>query len=141
MTAISGVWLPIITPFVDGAVDLAGYERLLRHYLSTGITGVFPVGTTGESPTLDEGETEAIIERTLDVVGERMPVFVGVGGTRRPGSSRRSGGSSATGFPGSSRVAPTTTGPARTASTRTSARSPRRPTARFSSTTSRTGRA
>ena len=45
MSAISGVWLPIITPFVDGVVDFAGYERLLRHYLSTGITGVFPVGT------------------------------------------------------------------------------------------------
>ena len=80
MTAISGVWLPIITPFVDGAVDLAGYERLLRHYLATGIRGVFPVGTTGESPTLDEDETEAIVERTLEVVAGRVPVFVGVGG-------------------------------------------------------------
>ena len=28
MTEISGIWLPIITPFVDGAVDLAGYERM-----------------------------------------------------------------------------------------------------------------
>ena len=80
MTAISGVWLPIITPFVDGAVDLAGYERLLRHYLDTGITGIFPVGTTGESPTLDDDETERIVERTLKVVGGRLPVFVGVGG-------------------------------------------------------------
>jgi len=80
MSAISGVWLPIITPFVDGAVDLAGYERLLRHYLGTGITGVFPVGTTGESPTLDEDETEAVVERTLEVVAGRLPVFVGVGG-------------------------------------------------------------
>ena len=80
MTAISGVWLPIITPFVDGAVDLAGYERLLRHYLDTGITGIFPVGTTGESPTLDDDETERLVERTLEVVGGRLPVFVGVGG-------------------------------------------------------------
>ena len=80
MTAISGVWLPIITPFVDGAVDLAGYERLLRHYLDTGITGIFPVGTTGESPTLDDDETEALVERTLEVVDGRLPVFVGVGG-------------------------------------------------------------
>ena len=80
MKAISGVWLPIITPFVDGAVDLDGYERLLRHYLDTGITGIFPVGTTGESPTLDDDETEALVERTLEVVGGRLPVFVGVGG-------------------------------------------------------------
>ena len=80
MSAISGVWLPIITPFVDGVVDLAGYERLLGHYLSTGIAGIFPVGTTGESPTLDDDETERIVERTLEVVRDRLPVFVGVGG-------------------------------------------------------------
>jgi len=29
----SGVWLPIITPFVNGEVDYTGYERLLEHYL------------------------------------------------------------------------------------------------------------
>ena len=80
MTAISGVWLPIITPFVDGRVDLDGYARLLRHYLNTGIAGVFPLGTTGESPTLDDDEMEAVVERTLEVVGGRRPVFVGVGG-------------------------------------------------------------
>jgi 4-hydroxy-tetrahydrodipicolinate synthase len=79
MTAISGVWLPIITPFVDGAVDLDGYERLLRHYLGSGITGVFPLGTTGESPTLDDDEQERLVERTLEVVDGRLPVFVGVG--------------------------------------------------------------
>jgi len=119
MSAISGVWLPIITPFVDGVVDLAGYERLLGHYLSTGIAGIFPVGTTGESPTLDDDETERIVERTLEVVRDRLPVFVGVGGNA------------------TAKVV-TTTGRARTASTRTSARSPRPPTARSSSTTSRT---
>jgi 4-hydroxy-tetrahydrodipicolinate synthase len=77
---ISGVWLPIVTPFVDGAVDFAGYERLLEHYLGKGVSGVFPLGTTGESPTLDEDEMEAIVERTVSLVAGRVPVFVGVGG-------------------------------------------------------------
>jgi len=77
---ISGVWLPIITPFVDGAVDFAGYERLLEHYLGRGVSGVFPLGTTGESPTLDDDEMEALVERTVGVVAGRVPVFVGVGG-------------------------------------------------------------
>src|SRR6185436_2684526 len=54
--------------------------RLLAHYLAAGVTGVFPLGTTGESPTLDEDEMEAIIERTLYVTAGRVPVFVGVGG-------------------------------------------------------------
>jgi 4-hydroxy-tetrahydrodipicolinate synthase len=78
--ALSGIWLPVITPFLDGRVDLASYERLLEHYLATGVTGIFPLGTTGESPTLDEDEMEAIVERTLHVTAGRVPVFVGVGG-------------------------------------------------------------
>ena len=80
MTEISGIWLPVITPFVDGAVDLAGYERLLEHYLGRGVTGIFPLGTTGESPTLDEDEMEALVECTVRVVAGCVPVFVGIGG-------------------------------------------------------------
>ena len=77
---IQGVWLPIVTPFTDGQVDLASYERMLAHYLDQGVTGVFPIGTTGESPTLDDDEIEALVDRTVTVVGGRVPVFVGIGG-------------------------------------------------------------
>ena len=80
MTEISGVWLPAITPFVDGAVDLASYEKLLEHYLAKGISGVFPLGTTGESPTIDDDEAEAIVDRTVAIVAGRVPIFVGIGG-------------------------------------------------------------
>jgi 4-hydroxy-tetrahydrodipicolinate synthase len=76
----SGVWLPIITPFKDGLVDHAGYERLLDHYVRAGVTGVIPLGTTGESPTIDEAETEALVERTVATVAGRVPILVGVGG-------------------------------------------------------------
>src|SRR5262249_1247683 len=78
--SISGIWLPLVTPFVDGRVDLASYERLLEHYLEAGVSGFFPLGTTGESPTLAEDEMDAIGERTLAVVAGRAPVFVGNGG-------------------------------------------------------------
>jgi 4-hydroxy-tetrahydrodipicolinate synthase len=77
---ISGIWLPIITPFVDGEVDLVSYEKLLTHYLDRGVSGVFPLGTTGESPTIDDDEMEAIVECTVSVVANRVPVFVGIGG-------------------------------------------------------------
>jgi 4-hydroxy-tetrahydrodipicolinate synthase len=77
---ISGIWLPAITPFVDGAVDFVGYERLLDHYLDRGVHGIFPLGTTGEGPTVDDDETEAIVDRTVSVVAGRVPVFVGIGG-------------------------------------------------------------
>lgn len=73
------LWLPLITPFKDGAVDLASYERLVGHYASLGVDALFPLGTTGESPALDDAETEALIERTLAAAGT-VPVYVGVGG-------------------------------------------------------------
>ena len=56
------------------------YERMLEHYLDKGVTGIFPLGTTGESPTIDDDETEAIVDRTVSVVAGRVPVFVGIGG-------------------------------------------------------------
>lgn len=77
---ISGVWLPIVTPFVDGEVDLEGYERLLGFYLTQGISGLIPLGTTGESATIESYEAEAIIDLTLEVVDGRIPVYVGIGG-------------------------------------------------------------
>ena len=73
------LWLPLITPFKDGAVDFASYERLVTHYRGFGVDAFFPLGTTGESPTLDDAESEALIERTLAVAGD-VPVYVGVGG-------------------------------------------------------------
>lgn len=80
MTEISGLWLPIITPFADGAVDFESYETLLEHYLGKGVSGIFPLGTTGEAPTIDDDELEAIIDLTLKVVEGRVPVFIGMGG-------------------------------------------------------------
>jgi len=79
MTEISGIWLPAVTPFIDGEVDFASYEKLLEHYLAKGVTGIFPLGTTGESPTIDDDEMEAIVDRTVRVVAGRVPIFVGVG--------------------------------------------------------------
>jgi len=80
MTEISGIWLPVITPFVDGEMDLGGYERLVEHYLACGVAGIFPLRTTGESPAQDEDEMEALVERTVRAVAGRVPNFVGVGG-------------------------------------------------------------
>jgi 4-hydroxy-tetrahydrodipicolinate synthase len=79
MTTLSGVWLPIVTPFHEAGVDFASYDKLIEHYIAAGISGIFPLGTTGESPTLDDNESEALVERTLTVVAGRVPVFVGIG--------------------------------------------------------------
>ena len=79
-TKISGLWLPLVTPFKDGAVDFASYERLIEHYIAHGVDGLFPLGTTGEAPTLDDDEIDELVERTVSKVDGRVPVFVGVGG-------------------------------------------------------------
>jgi 4-hydroxy-tetrahydrodipicolinate synthase len=77
---ISGVWIPLVTPFKDGQVDLESYRRLIEHYLTRGVSGLFPFGTTGEAPTLDEEEADIIVAATVETVAGRVPVFVGVGG-------------------------------------------------------------
>ena len=76
----SGVWIPIVTPFVDGEIDYPGYERLVDHYVRAGVAGIIPLGTTGESPTVDETEAETLIERTVAAVDRRVPIVVGVSG-------------------------------------------------------------
>jgi 4-hydroxy-tetrahydrodipicolinate synthase len=77
---LTGVWIPLITPFMDGHLDLASYRRLIEHYVACGVAGLFPLGTTGEAPTLDEDEVDEIVATTVEIAMGRLPVFVGIGG-------------------------------------------------------------
>ncbi len=77
---ITGVWLPIITPFKENKIDYHSYKRLIDHYSDKGISGFIPLGTTGESPTLSDFEFEDMIEKTMDYNNRRLPVYIGVGG-------------------------------------------------------------
>ena len=77
---LSGVWVPLVTPFKDGSVDFVSYRHLIRHYIDCGVAGLFPLGTTGEAPTLDEAEMDASVAVTVEMVAGRVPVFVGIGG-------------------------------------------------------------
>jgi 4-hydroxy-tetrahydrodipicolinate synthase len=77
---LTGVWIPLITPFRDGHVDLASYRRLIEHYIACGVAGLFPLGTTGEAPTLDDDEVDEIVATTVEIAAGRLPVFVGIGG-------------------------------------------------------------
>lgn len=77
---MKGVWLPIVTPFVNDEFDLVSYKNLINHYIGKGITGIIPLGTTGESPTIEDVEAIKIIEATIEIVDKRVPIYVGVGG-------------------------------------------------------------
>jgi 4-hydroxy-tetrahydrodipicolinate synthase len=84
-----GVWIPIITPFLNGKLDMDSYQRLIQHYLEQGISGLIPLGTTGESPCVSEKEFETLISKTMEVVRNQIPVYVGFGGNNTSQVIRR----------------------------------------------------
>ena len=77
---LTGVWLPIITPFLEDKIDYKSYKKLIEHYSDKGISGLIPLGTTGEVPTLNDYEFEEMIEKTIEYNKENLPIYVGVGG-------------------------------------------------------------
>ena len=80
MTRFEGIWLPLITPFRDGAVDLRALQALARRYAGAGLDGLIVCGTTGEPATLDDGEKVAVLDSVLEAAGGRCPVVMGLGG-------------------------------------------------------------
>lgn len=77
---LEGIWLPIITPFSKDEIDYKSYKKLIDHYIDKGISGLIPLGTTGEVPTISDYEYEELIEKTMEYVKNRVPVYVGLGG-------------------------------------------------------------
>ena len=77
---LKGIYLPIITPFKDGNVNFSDYEKLLKFYMQKNISGIIPLGTTGESPTISDYEFEKITEKTVEVVDGKLPIYIGLGG-------------------------------------------------------------
>ncbi|GAB3323128.1 4-hydroxy-tetrahydrodipicolinate synthase [Geodermatophilus aquaeductus] len=71
----------MVTPFAeDGSIDLAGAQELAAHLVDREAhDGLVVLGTTGEAPTLSDGEQSAVLEAVLDAVGDRAVVVAGVG--------------------------------------------------------------
>ena len=71
----------MVTPFAeDGSIDLAGAQELAAHLVDRQAhDGLVVLGTTGEAPTLSDGEQRAVLEAVLDAVGDRATVVAGVG--------------------------------------------------------------
>lgn len=76
----SGSIVALVTPMQpDGAVDWPALERLIEWHVAEGTHGIVPMGTTGESATLDTEEHMAVIRRTIEIVARRIPVIAGTG--------------------------------------------------------------
>ncbi|HEX7035471.1 MAG TPA: 4-hydroxy-tetrahydrodipicolinate synthase [Pseudomonadales bacterium] len=77
---LRGSIVALVTPMkADGAVDFEALESLVEWHIAEGTHGIVPMGTTGESPTLDTPEHLVVIRRTIEVAAGRVPVIAGTG--------------------------------------------------------------
>ena len=76
---INGIVTPLITPLSDRDVlDVQGLERLIDHVLDAGVNSIFILGTSGEAPSLSYQLRREMIQRSIEFVCNRVPIFVGV---------------------------------------------------------------
>ncbi len=69
----------LVTPFTNGELDLDMLKRLVEWQIQEGSTGLVPVGTTGESPTLSHEEHETVVAEVVKASAGRVPVIAGAG--------------------------------------------------------------
>ncbi len=74
-----GSYTALITPFKGGAVDEKAFQKLVDWQIAEGTHGLVPVGSTGESPTLNHDEHKHVIELCVKTARKRVPVIAGAG--------------------------------------------------------------
>jgi 4-hydroxy-tetrahydrodipicolinate synthase len=75
----TGTHTAIVTPFKNGNIDEAAFERLIKIQIKAGVDGIVPVGTTGESPTVDYDEHIQIIALAVKFSAGKIKVMAGTG--------------------------------------------------------------
>lgn len=76
----TGTYTAIVTPFKNGKVDEAALERLIKQQIKGGVEGIVPVGTTGESATLDYEEHLHVIKLAVKLAHGKLKIMAGTGG-------------------------------------------------------------
>lgn len=77
--SFSGTYTALITPFRDGEIDVSAFQALIERQIAAKVTGIVPVGTTGESPTLDTEEHIEVIRLAVEFAAGRCEVVAGTG--------------------------------------------------------------
>ena len=77
--SFAGTHTALVTPFRNGRFDADAFRRLIEEQIAGGITGIVPVGTTGESPTLDHEEHNEVIRTAIEAAAGRCLVTAGTG--------------------------------------------------------------
>jgi 4-hydroxy-tetrahydrodipicolinate synthase len=81
MKKFKGTGVAIVTPFKnDYSIDFAALGRVINHVISGGVNYIVAMGTTGESVTLTKEEKKAIISYVVEIIDNRIPLVVGIGG-------------------------------------------------------------
>ncbi len=75
----TGTYTAIVTPFKGGKIDEAALARLIRNQIRGGVDGIVPVGTTGESPTVDYDEHIHVIALAIKFASGKVKVLAGTG--------------------------------------------------------------
>jgi 4-hydroxy-tetrahydrodipicolinate synthase len=75
----TGTYTAIVTPFKDDQIDEGAFEKLVKAQVKGGVDGIVPVGTTGESPTLDYEEHIRVVELAVKFAAGKIKVLAGTG--------------------------------------------------------------
>ena len=75
----TGTYTAIVTPFKNGKIDETALERLVKNQIKGGVDGIVPVGTTGESPTVDCDEHIHIIALAIKFAAGKVKILAGTG--------------------------------------------------------------
>ena len=74
-----GIFTALVTPFKNGSLDEEAYKSFIDFQINSGIHGLVPVGTTGESPTVSHDEHKYAVEICINQTSKRVPVIAGTG--------------------------------------------------------------
>jgi 4-hydroxy-tetrahydrodipicolinate synthase len=81
MKKFRGTGVAIVTPFKnDTSLDFAALGRVINHVINGGVSYIVAMGTTGESVTLTKDEKKAIISYVAEIIDNRVPLVIGIGG-------------------------------------------------------------
>ncbi|MFL1386141.1 4-hydroxy-tetrahydrodipicolinate synthase [Pseudomonas tritici] len=82
MSSFQGIWVPVVTPFHDGAIDFIGLRRLVSHLLEKHVAGIMVCTTTGEAAALSRQEQLAVLDAVLQLVPAHR-VVMGLAGNNQ----------------------------------------------------------
>ena len=84
----SGSLPALVTPFLNGQVDVDALKKLVNWHIDLGSNGLVPVGTTCESPTLTHAEHDLVVETVVKEAAGRIPVIAGAGANNTAETAR-----------------------------------------------------